>query len=210
MITAEIRFEHEFTVDVPLEQAWRALAGADAVAAALPNAQLRAVDGLHTGRIQLDPRRNLACDATISAVDQDEDEHVATVSLHGRQVDGPAIGSVVVRNRLSEAGSSTKVRLTAEVLTTGHDPGNGFQAGAQSIFDTVIEGLERRALEGAPEVEAVDASTSRAAPSAALPSVVRPSWVERITEQKSLVGGAAGLVLAAVVLRRMRRGRRRF
>jgi uncharacterized protein len=211
MITAEMRFEHEFTVDVPLAQAWRALASADAVAAALPHAQLRAVDGLHTGRVELDPGRNLACQATISAVDQDEDEHVATVSVQGRQVDGPAIGSVLVRNRLSEAGSSTKVRLTAEVLTTGHDPGNGFQAGAQTIFDAVIEALERRAREQPPAVVAAGVAKSglETPPSAPLPSVVGPSWVQRMTEQKSLVGGAVGVVLAVVVLRRARRGRRR-
>jgi hypothetical protein len=35
------------------------------------------------------------------------------------------------------------------------------------------------------------------------------SWLERATADKRLVGGAAGLAIAAVVLRRVRRARRR-
>ncbi len=209
-MAAEMRFEHEFTVDVPLEEVWRALADADAVAASLPDADLHAVDGLHTGRIQLDGTRKLACEATITAIDQDEDEHVATVSVHGRQVEGPAVGSAVLRSRLAEEGSATTIRLTAEVLTTGHDPGNGFQAGAQRMFDSVAQGLERRARERPPEAAAAAAPVPavEAPTSASVPVVARGSWLERIADPKPLVAGAAGLVMAAVVLRRIRRGRR--
>jgi len=192
-----MRFEHEFTVQMPLEQAWRTLADADALAAALPGAQLRAVDGVHTGRIELDPARNLSCEATISAVDEDEDEHVATVSVHGRQVGGPAIGSVILRNRLRDQGSATAVSLTAELLSTGHEPGSGFQAGAQTIFEAVAEGLERRVLEP-PPAAAAPAPTPASTVAAPAPS-----------PQKRLAAAAAGLVITAAALRRMRRGRRR-
>jgi carbon monoxide dehydrogenase subunit G len=212
-----MRFEHEFTVEVPLEQVWRALADADALAASLPDAQLRALDGVHTGRIRLDAGHDLSCEATITAVDQDEDEHVATVSVHGRQIEGPAIGSATLRSRLSEQGSSTKVSLTAEVLTTGHDPGNGFQAGAQRLFAAVTEALERRARERPPAVSATTASATTApAPTqppvpaaASTPVGAQGSWLERATAQKRVVGGVAALVIAAAVLRRVFRGRRR-
>lgn len=202
-MAAEMRFEHEFTVEMPLEQAWRTLGDADALAAALPGAQLRAVDGVHTGRIELDPARNLSCEATISAVDQDEDEHVATVSVHGRQVEGPAIGSVILRNRLRDHGSATAVSLTAEVLSTGHDPGSGFQQGAQRVFEAVAEGVERRARERPPALAPL-APTPTPAPAAPTP---RPT--PRGSSQKRLAAGAAGLVITAAVLGRMRRGRRR-
>lgn len=199
-MAAEMRFEHEFTVEVPLEQAWRTLADAEALAAALPDGELRAVDGVHTGRIQLDPSRNLSCEATITVVDQDEDEHVATVSLHGRQVEGPAIGSAILRSRLSDQGAATAVSLTAEVLTTGHEPGNGFQATAQRMFEAVAEGLERRVREKpAPAVPV---------PPPAPSGVAQRSWLQRAHPER-LAAGAAGLVITVGVLRRMRRGRRR-
>jgi carbon monoxide dehydrogenase subunit G len=206
-----MRFEHEFTVEVPLEQAWRALANPDALAASLPEAELRAVDGTHVGRIELDPSRNLSCEATITAVDQDEDEHVATVSIHGRQVQGPAIGSAVLRSRLSERDSATNVSLTAEVLTTGHDPGDGFQEGASRMFQAVAEGLEQRAKEGPPTTAAeAPVARTRALAPAAEPMPVQGSWLENAGGQKRLVGAAAGLAIAAVVLRRVRRRRRRW
>jgi carbon monoxide dehydrogenase subunit G len=208
-LAAEMRFEHEFTVEVPLEQVWRALADPDALAASLPGAELRAVDGAHIGRIQLDAGRNLSCEATITAVDQDEDEHVATVSMHGRQVQGPAVGSAVLRSRLSDRDSATNVSLTAEVLTTGHDPGNGFQDGARRLFEEVAEGLERRAQERPPAMAPETAQVPALAPAAA-PAQGQGSWLERAGAQKRVVGGAAGLGIAAVLLRRMRRRRQRW
>lgn len=220
-LAAEMRFEHEFTVKVPLDQAWRALADADAVAAVLPGAQLRAVDGVHTGRIELNPRSDLACEATLSAVDQDDDDHVATVAVHGRQVGGPGIGSAVLRSRLRERDAATTVTLTAEVLTTGHDPGNGFQDAARGIFDAVAEGLERHARERPPEsavapdavapASLVSPTSPGGAPAPAPSPVVAPrGWLERLDPQQRLIAGAAGLVISAAVLRRMLRGRRRF
>jgi carbon monoxide dehydrogenase subunit G len=207
-----MRFEHEFTVAVPLEQAWRALAGAEAVAASLPDAELRAVDGVHTGRIQLDPSRNLSCDATITAVDADEDEHVTTVSIHGRQVEGPAIGSAILRSRLSEQGSSTNVSLTAEVLTTGHAPGNGFEAGARRVFEAVAQGLERQARERpqtAPPPIAAPASDQAPAPAWAPGEVAEGPPPGRPSDPRRLAGAAAGLLIAAALVRRARRRRRR-
>jgi carbon monoxide dehydrogenase subunit G len=210
-LAAEVTFEQEFTIEVPLEQAWRVLADAEALAVSLPGAQLRAVDGVHTGRIELDANRNLACEATITAVDQDDDEHIATVSVHGRQVDGPAIGSATLRSRLSEQGSSTRISLTAEVLTTGHDPGNGFEAGARRMFEAVAQGLERRARERPPATATPPAPARASAPASAPPSspvVAQGSWLERASSPEVLIGGAAGLLIAVAVLRRMRRGRR--
>jgi carbon monoxide dehydrogenase subunit G len=206
-----MRFEHEFTVAVPLEQAWRALCDADAVAGSLPGAQLRAVDGVHTGRIQLDASRDLACEATITAVDQDEDEHVATIAVHGRQVEGPAIGSAILRSRLSRQGSSTNVSLTAEVLTTGHAPGNGFQDGARRLFEAVAEGLERQARErppAAPPPVAAPASAEAPASAAAPGALAERSRFKGASDPKRLLSAAAGLVIAAAMIRRLRRGRR--
>jgi carbon monoxide dehydrogenase subunit G len=211
-LAAEMRFEHEFTVEVPLDQAWRALADADALAASFPDARLRAVDGVHTGRIELDASRKLSCEATITGVDQDDDEHVATVSVHGRQVAGPAIGSAVLRSRLSDEGSGTKVNLTADVLTTGHEPGNGFEAEARRVFEAVAGGLERRAREGPPAAVPAAQAAHVPAPAAAPESVPVPaqgSWRVRASADKRLAGGAAGIVIAAFALRRVRRRRRR-
>jgi carbon monoxide dehydrogenase subunit G len=194
-----MRFEHEFTVEVPLEEVWTTVSGPDALAASLPGASLRAIDGMHAGRIELGGGQGLACEATIAALDQDDDEHVATVSVHGRQVEGPGIGSATLRSRLSQEGSATRVKLVAEVLTTGHGPGNGFEAGARSLFDAVAEGLERQARERPAPVAVPPPEEAAAMVPAAR------SWLERTGGQKQLIGGAAALLIAGTLLRRMRR-----
>lgn len=205
-----MRFEHEFTVEVPLEQAWRSLSDAGAVAAALPDAELRAVDGVHTGRVRLDAGRNLACEATVTTVDQDEDDHVASVAVHGRQVDGPGIGSALLRSRLRGRDASTTISLTAEVLTAGHDPGNDFQDAARRIFEAVAEGMGRHARERPPVVE----RPSAPGPAVETPPVTAPASAPAVRQrsgldsQKGLIGGTAGLLIAAVVLRGLRRRRR--
>lgn len=202
-----MRFEHEFTVAVPLDQAWRALADAGAVVAALPGAELHAVDGVHTGRVLLDGATKLACEATVTAVDRDDDDHVATVALHGREVDGPAIGSAVLRSRLREHDASTTVSLTADLLSTGHEPGNGFRDAARGIFEALAEGLERQARERPP---AAATPPRLEVPPVPAPVAAPRAWPERLAAQKRPIGAAAGLVIAAAVLRRRRGGRRRF
>ncbi|HEY2770805.1 MAG TPA: hypothetical protein VGI87_09565 [Solirubrobacteraceae bacterium] len=143
-----MRVQHDFTVDVPVEQAWNAVSGADAVAASLPRAQLRAVDGVHAGRVELDPDHDVWCEGRIVAIDQDDDEHVATIALHGRQVNGPGIGSALLRSHVARSsGSSSKVELSAEISSSGHESGNGFEQAAARLLDQVAQGLEKRARE---------------------------------------------------------------
>jgi hypothetical protein len=103
------------------------------------------------------------------------------------------------------------VSLVAEILTTGHEPGNGFERGARRLFDLVAEGLERQARE--PRLPAPDPVAQPGPSLAAVPppepatGLVKPagSWLERAGGQRRLIGGAAGLVIAAALLRRMRR-----
>lgn len=203
-----MRLEHEFTVAVPLTRAWNALAGADAVAACLPRAQLRAIDGEQTGRIELDPDHSVACEARIFTVDRDEDDHVATVVLQGRELNGAGVGSAMLSSRLAAAEeSATRVVLTAEVSSTGHQPGNGFEDAAQRLLKQVAEALEQRALElpePAASPERSGAETPVAGPSAqTTPVPSRPGKPAAV----SVAAVAAGAVIALVV-RRRRRGAR--
>jgi carbon monoxide dehydrogenase subunit G len=202
-----MRLEHEFTVAVPLTRAWNALAGAEAVAACLPRAQLRAIDGEQTGRIELDPDRSVACEARIFTVDRDEDDHVATVALQGRELNGPGVGSAMLRSRLAAAEeSATRVVLTAEVSSSGHPLSDGFEDAAQRLLKQVGEALEQRALElPAPaEPERSGAEPPVAAPAAhTTPVPARPGKPAAV----SVAAVAAGALITLVV-RRRRRGAR--
>jgi carbon monoxide dehydrogenase subunit G len=206
-----MRLEHEFTVAVPLTRAWNALAGADAVAACVPRAQLRAVDGEQTGRIQLDSDRPVSCEARIFTVDRDEDDHVATVAVQGRECDGPGVGSAILRSRLAaDEASATRVVLTADVSSSGHQPGAGFEDAARRLFMQVGEALEQRALE-LPAPAELAAPAQR--PDAQTPTAQPPAQTTQSQAQpgRPAAMGAAALAagaLVAVVALRRRRGAR--
>lgn len=205
-----MRLEHEFTVEVPLEQAWNAVSSADAVAASLPRAELRAVDGVQTGRIELDADHGVWGEGRIITIDRDNDEHVATVAVQGRQVNGPGVGSVILRSHVTPAvGSATHVALSAEVNTSGHDPGNGFEAAATQLLGQVAERLQQRARElPAPAEPSAGLVTGEdRAPVGPAPASSASPGRKRIGVVVGLGVGAAGAVIAAAAVRR-RRGAR--
>src|SRR5438105_6775560 len=100
-----------------MESAWRALSDVQVFASCIPGGELQPADGVYTGRVALTTNGDrVECEATVRSVDQDEDEHVATILLHGRQIGGPGIGSATVRSHCHRADSSTRVVLSAELL----------------------------------------------------------------------------------------------
>src|ERR1700758_1891836 len=131
-----MRLEKEFTVGAPMETAWRAVSDAGVLAASIPGAQLRAVDDVYTGRLEVPPGGGgFVCEATLRSVDQDADEHVATAVLHARQLGGPAIGSAMVRSRCEAAGDETRVLLSAEVSSSGYEArGAALESAARELL----------------------------------------------------------------------------
>jgi carbon monoxide dehydrogenase subunit G len=196
-----MRVQHDFTVDVPVEQAWNAVSGADAVAASLPRAQLRAVDGIHTGRVELDPDRDVWCEGRIVAIDHDDDEHVATIALHGRQVNGPGIGSALLRSHVARSsGSSSKVELSAEINSSGHEPGNGFEQAAARLIEQVAHGLEKRARELPAPAEPARAQER---PSLGVAPASQAGPARKRAPALAAVGlGAAAAVIGVIAVRR--------
>jgi carbon monoxide dehydrogenase subunit G len=192
-----MRLEREFNVRAPLDRAWRALSELDVLAACIPGAQLQPSDDIYTGTV--------VCDATVRSVDRDEDEHVATILLHARQVDGPAIGSATVRSRCEGADGSTKVVLSAEVLMSGCAGGGAAtETAGHEVLKKAAAMLEQRAIVAPPTLSAVPTDPAPpptpAAPVVPVP-VAAPNGVQRI----AVAGGA----LVAIVLVRRLLGRRR-
>lgn len=175
-------------------------------AACVPGGELRPADGLYTGRLELATNGNrIHCEATARSVDQDEDEHVATILLHGRQLGGPAIGSATVQSRCHEDGSSTRVVLSAEVLASGYEhPAEAFGATARELFERAADLLQQRATNAPPPAAAPGQPPSEPVRSgAALP--VPASTQRRLGLGLAVAGGA---LVAVVVARRFLGGRR--
>lgn len=207
-----MRVEHEFTVAVPMDRAWNALAGADAVAACLPGARLRPIDGVQTGRIELDPHRGVSCEATVFGIDRDDDEHVCTVGLRGREHDGAGIGSATLRSCVAQAdAATTRVVLSAEVSSTGHPPATEFEDRTRRVLAGLGDALKQRALESPALTEPAERSSAPSEVRAFVAAQTTPASPEaqagKPKAAKLAAAAAAGALITVVVLRR-RRGAR--
>jgi carbon monoxide dehydrogenase subunit G len=199
-----MRLEKEFVVGAPLERAWRALSDLEVFASCIPGGELQPSDGAYTGRIGLGPNGGrVECEATVRSVDQDEDEHVATVVVHGRQVGGPGVGSVTVQSRCQGADTSTRVVLTADVLSSGFEHREAFAEAARELFERAADLLAERATTAPPPAAAAQPAAWPGSAGARLP-VPAPTQ-KRLQRGLALAGGA---VVAVVVVRRLL-GRRR-
>jgi carbon monoxide dehydrogenase subunit G len=161
-----MRFEKEFTVAAPLDQAWRELDDIEVLASCLPG-ELRNADGVRTGEFSLAENEATRCQATLRPVDNDEDEHATTVRVTARQIGGPAIGAGTIACRASANGDSTHVALGAEITLTGHSaPTEVIEQRGQELIEQIAERLRDRLLV-APPVADDDAASHEAPPSIA-------------------------------------------
>ncbi|MEV7005605.1 SRPBCC domain-containing protein [Streptosporangium sp. NPDC051022] len=106
-----MRFEHEFTVPVPVEQAWSALLDAERVAPCLPGAALETTEGDRlTGRMKVKVGPiTLTYRGEATFDDVDEQARTLTLRASGKESRGPGTASATVVARLrpkdTEGGS---------------------------------------------------------------------------------------------------------
>ena len=213
-----MRVEKQFTVAAPLDRAWEELLDAAHVAGCVPGGELRAASGerVFTGDLTLGSNGSaIQALGTLRPVDADEDEHTATLRVHGRQVAGPGRGSGLVRVRLGSAGDSTRVDLSADVIVAGAAPASdAVQQTAQTLLDGFAERLGERMAERArsapapaaePDRPAREPETERPAAAAEPQRAASPSGLPAV-----LTGtpARAGLVLVLIALLRAAFGRR--
>lgn len=116
-----MRFEHEFTVPVPVEQAWAVLLDVERVAPCLPGATLDAFDGDEfTGRLKVKVGPIVVTyKGTAAFEDVDKDARSLTIKASGKEARGSGTASATVRARLAAAGDATTVSVETMFNVTG-------------------------------------------------------------------------------------------
>ncbi|WP_214408907.1 SRPBCC family protein [Sphaerisporangium fuscum] len=116
-----MRFEHEFTVPVPIEQAWSVLLDVERVAPCLPGATLDTVDGdVFTGRMKVKVGPITVTyrgEASFQSVDKDG--HSLSLKASGKEARGTGTASAVVNASLAGEGAQTKVTVHTSFNVTG-------------------------------------------------------------------------------------------
>lgn len=116
-----MRFEHEFTVPVPVEQAWSVLLDVGRVAPCLPGATLDTVEGdSFTGRMRVKVGPiTVTYQGEATFEDVDKDAHTLTIKASGKETRGAGTAGATVVARLYPAGAETRVTVETSFNVTG-------------------------------------------------------------------------------------------
>ncbi|TXK35907.1 SRPBCC family protein [Nonomuraea sp. C10] len=116
-----MRFEHEFTVPVPIEQAWAVLLDVERVAPCLPGAALDSVEGQQfTGRMKVKVGPiTVTYRGSAAFEDVDKDSHTLTIQASGKEARGSGTAAATVKARLTPVDGATSVTVETTFNVTG-------------------------------------------------------------------------------------------
>jgi hypothetical protein len=222
---------NDFTVNVPVGEAWSTLTDVERIAPCLPGAQLQEVEGdTYRGVVKVKVGPILAqFKGQASFVEKDDTNHRAVLKAEGRDTGGKGNASAMITAQLTpKGGDSTHVQVSTDLTITGKVAqfGRGAMADiSNKLLGQFVENLETTVLakgNGAaaePPVAAAAAEPAAApteAGAAAEPGVRRIDQPEAAPLDLAEVAGGAmlkrllplvgvvGLILLLLVRRRRR------
>ena len=174
-----MKIDYEFTVGVPVDQAWGRMLDLEKIAPCLPGAAIQEEtgDGEYAGTIKVEIGPiTVSYKGTVMFEETDESAHRAVLRATGHETRGQGTASATIVSTLREEGEGTRVNVETDLLLTGRVAqfGRGIAQGvATEMLDEFAACLEREisgaeeAKEPAPERGAADATDGgRAAPAA--------------------------------------------
>ncbi|MER6172763.1 SRPBCC domain-containing protein [Streptosporangium sp. NPDC001681] len=116
-----MRFEHEFTVPVPVEQAWPVLLDVERIGPCLPGATVEQVEeDSFTGRMKVKVGPiTVTYRGRASFEKVDEDTHSMTIKAAGKEARGSGTAGATVVARLHPEGRHTRVTVDTSFNVTG-------------------------------------------------------------------------------------------
>jgi uncharacterized protein len=176
-----VKIDNEFTVGVPVEQAWNTMLDLERVAPCLPGAAIQESTGESeyrgTMKVKIGPI-TASYRGTVKVDEADQENHRAVVNASGRDARGQGTASATIVSTLQEEGDNTRVKVETDMKLTGRAAqfGRGIaQDVATKMFDQFAECLEREISGGGAAQEAAassetpegDGAATQAAPTAA-------------------------------------------
>lgn len=155
-----MKLRNEVVVAAPLDRTWSALLDVPRVARALPGASIEpdGAEGVYRGglKVRLGPVV-VEYEGMARLLDADEDEHVASFELQGREVRGHGGASATITNRLLPNDGGTRVVVETDVAVTGRAAqfGRGLMEDvAGRLLEQFASRLEHEVLAGGEPAEA--------------------------------------------------------
>jgi carbon monoxide dehydrogenase subunit G len=209
-----MKIDNEFTVSIPIDQAWEVLTDLEGIAPCLPGAQLTGSDGdTFRGKVKVRVGPVTAEYAgNASFVEKDDAAYRAVIQAKGKDPRGAGNASALITARLSPQGAHTSVNVDTDLKISGKIAqfGSGMiKEVSEKLLGQFVVNLEARlAASEITAPEPMDSTQPRAASARATPEPEALDLIE-------LAGGAvykrllpfalgAAVVVAVIVYRRVR------
>jgi uncharacterized protein len=116
-----MKLDNEFTVGVPVGEAWEVLTDLEMIAPCMPGAQLTDVnDGVYTGKVKIKVGPVSAeYSGTARFAEKDVDTHRAVIDARGRDSRGNGNATAVISAQLLAEGDRTRVTVTTDLTISG-------------------------------------------------------------------------------------------
>jgi carbon monoxide dehydrogenase subunit G len=168
-----MKLENEFTVDVPVQEAWDVLLDLERITPCLPGAALTEETGEDEYKGEMTVKMGPVSqkyDGTVKIEEAAESEHRAVLKADGKDARGQGTASATITSTLHEenGGESTRVHVETEMQITGRVAqfgGGMHQEVAEKIMGQFAECLEREIV-GGGEAEEEPAAPETEEPSA--------------------------------------------
>lgn len=200
---------NDFTVDVPLDEAWAVLTDVARIAPCMPGAQLQSVEGdEYRGVVKVKVGPVTAeYKGKATFIERDEAAHRAVLRAEGRETRGQGNASATITAQLEPAGTSTRVSVTTDLAISGRVAqfGRGVLADVSTkLLGQFVDSLEATVLGGkvaGEEPKAESGGTGTSAQSSAKSAASGASGGKE--EQAEIGTGTAAPAAAPVDLMRV-------
>lgn len=159
---------NDFTVNVPVGEAWATLTDVERIAPCLPGAQLQEIEGdTYRGIVKVKVGPILAqFKGQAQFVEKDDTNHKAVLKAEGRDTGGKGNASALITAQLTPQGAgTTSVQVTTDLTITGKVAqfGRGAMADiSNKLLGQFVENLETMVLKQDAPAEAPAAAATAA------------------------------------------------
>ncbi|MGQ0846998.1 MAG: SRPBCC family protein [Sporichthyaceae bacterium] len=180
-----MQLEHEFTVPVPVEQAWDVLLDVERLAPCMPGAVLDEVRGDEfDGRVKVKVGPiTVTYGGTAQFVEKDVENRRLVIKANGKEAKGAGTAAATITAVFKEAGEETQISVSTDLAITGRPAqfGRGVMVDVSNkILGKFVECLSQQisggGAEQTPAAPAANASSNGGATAAATATkpAVRP------------------------------------
>jgi uncharacterized protein len=202
-----MKIDNEFTVNVPVDEAWDVLTDLERIAPCMPGAQLTGREGdAFLGKVKVKVGPVISEFAgTASFIEKDAATHHAVIDAKGRDSRGAGNASAIITAQLRADGDHrTVVTVETDLKISGKlaQFGSGMIAEVSSkLIDQFVDSLEKQVM-ATPEQASVASTPADTAGSADIPAskpAFRPTQEPEAVNLTQLAGGAVAKRLLPVV-----------